>query len=503
MSVTDAEVWHFGFYFDKRQYTRQESMFSLLVTGFVCIVLTFASVQFANDADRLVLGPLERMISKVEKIRDNPLMAMKMSDEEFRQEEVRKHKAATQELERTRRDIIKEMLCCKSKVKYTEPMETVILEKTIIKIGSLLALGFGEAGANIIEQNMSGGDSAMVTAMVGGDRVDCIIGCARIADFGIATEVLGGNVMTFVNQVSEIVHGVTDAMQGAPNKNNGSIFYLIWRTSDLDEGYSSKVADMAMFAVCRILSAIHRSPDLAKYRKHPGLQQKLGSGCRVNLSFALHFGWAIEGAVGSEFKIDASYLSPNVRIAESLEIATYIYGVPILLSELVLQLSSHEMASKCRLIDKVKMTGEVMQLYAIDLDYTSLYVQRPVVLPAWNPRQRFKVRQFLEVEKEMKWSDEVDIAQLFNEDPDLSTMRFRYTLEFSHVFNMGYVNYAEGEWQVAQRFLMLTRTMLGVEDGPSAALLRYMETPYRFEAPMSWKGIRDLGYDIANLGLER
>lgn len=59
---------------------------------------------------------------------------------------------------------------------------------------------------------------------------------------------------------------------------------------------------------------------------------------RVNLSSGLHYGWAIEGgipfkaaemwvflstqkaltmqsagAVGSEFKIDASYLSPNVR----------------------------------------------------------------------------------------------------------------------------------------------------------------------------------------------
>ena len=29
-------------------------------------------------------------------------------------------------------------------------METIILEKTIIKLGGLLALGFGEAGAEII-----------------------------------------------------------------------------------------------------------------------------------------------------------------------------------------------------------------------------------------------------------------------------------------------------------------------------------------------------------------
>ena len=38
--------------------------------------------------------------------------------------------------------------------KYKEPMETVMLEKTIIKLGGLLALGFGEAGAEVIGQNM-------------------------------------------------------------------------------------------------------------------------------------------------------------------------------------------------------------------------------------------------------------------------------------------------------------------------------------------------------------
>merc|ERR1719487_305201 len=110
------------------------------------------------------------------------------------------------------------MIMCQSR-RDTEPMETVILEKTIIKIGSLLALGFGEAGANIIEHNMSGVDSAMVTAMVEGTRVECIIGCARIRDFSTATEVLRGRVMTFVNQISEIVHGIVDETHGAANKN--------------------------------------------------------------------------------------------------------------------------------------------------------------------------------------------------------------------------------------------------------------------------------------------
>lgn len=32
--------------------------------------------------------------------------------------------------------------------------ETIILERTIVKIGALLALGFGEAGSEIIAKNM-------------------------------------------------------------------------------------------------------------------------------------------------------------------------------------------------------------------------------------------------------------------------------------------------------------------------------------------------------------
>ena len=35
--------------------------------------------------------------------------------------------------------------------------ETAILEKLIVKTGMLLALGFGEAGANIIAENMRKG----------------------------------------------------------------------------------------------------------------------------------------------------------------------------------------------------------------------------------------------------------------------------------------------------------------------------------------------------------
>ena len=50
------------------------------------------------------------------------------------------------------------------------------------------------------------------------------------------------------------------------------------------------------------------------------------------MGFGLHVGWAIEGAIGSIYKIDASYLSPNVNMASRLEAATKQFGVQLLIS---------------------------------------------------------------------------------------------------------------------------------------------------------------------------
>eukprot|EP00450_Noctiluca_scintillans_P011694 CAMPEP_0194488616 /NCGR_PEP_ID=MMETSP0253-20130528/8472_1 /TAXON_ID=2966 /ORGANISM="Noctiluca scintillans" /LENGTH=959 /DNA_ID=CAMNT_0039329007 /DNA_START=62 /DNA_END=2938 /DNA_ORIENTATION=- len=479
-----AEQWHLAFYFDLRDFTRNEAAFSLIMVAFVCVLLCVFSVQFAQDAQRLVLSPVESMISKVDKIRKNPLMAMKMADDEFKREEARK---AQMKKGGDLKTILINLATCSSG--SYEVMETMILEKTIIKLGSLLVLGFGEAGANIIEQNMDGVESACVDAMVMGTRVECIVGNVRIRDFSTATEVLQGKVMTFVNQIAEIVHGVVDELHGAINKNNGDVFVVIWRTSGLEPHKAEKLADMSMLAFSRILAAVHRSPVLYVYREHPGLQQRQGTNCRVHLSFGLHSGWAIEGAVGSEFKIDASYLSPNVSIAETVERATQIYGVSILVAESVIIACSPEMAALCRLIDRVIITGstEPMELYTIDLNFMALSVETQVERNLiWNSRQRFRVRQFLEAEKNQKWGDEVHVEKLFHRHQDVLSMRARLTAEFMNIFNMGYQNYSQGEWKVAHRLLSKTQSMLGVDDGPSTALLHFMESPHNFVAPANW-----------------
>jgi len=111
-------------------------------------------------------------------------------------------------------------------------METVVLEQTIVKIGALLALGFGEAGSKIIAENMKG--SGDVNPMLPGQKIMAIFGFCDIRNFTDATEVLQEGVMLFVNEIGEIVHGLVDQYSGAANKNIGDAFLLVWKFLEED-----------------------------------------------------------------------------------------------------------------------------------------------------------------------------------------------------------------------------------------------------------------------------
>merc|ERR1719183_2017217 len=101
---------------------------------------------------------------------------------------------------------------------------------------------------------------------------------------------------------------------------------------------------MAIMSFIRVVAEINKSRVLAVYRGHPGLLQRIPR-FRVQLGFGLHCGWAIEGAIGSEFKIDASYLSPNVNVASRLEAATEQFNVWILISHFMVNLCSSDMGA--------------------------------------------------------------------------------------------------------------------------------------------------------------
>jgi hypothetical protein len=261
---------------------------------------------------------------------------------------------------------------------------------------------------------------------------------------------------------------------------------------------------MAIMSFVRIVTELNKSPVLAQYRKHPGILQRCQK-FRVSMGYGLHCGWAIEGAIGSDFKIDASYLSPNVNVAALLDAATSDFDVWLLMSHFMMSLCSKELAMMCRLIDHVmvKSARQPLRLFTVDLDYMALQVK--VRTGVKYIKNRFKIRQVREIWKQEKWAEDYNVWDAFETDEDIVQMRELYSPEFFRRFATAYRNYETGNWRVARDLLFTCyyapRSNVGAKpwvpelewpsDGPTKTLLKYMEKS-NFRAPRDWAGYRYL-----------
>jgi len=292
------------------------------------------------------------------------------------------------------------------------------------------------------------------------------------------------------------VHSCINEFFGSPNKNVGDAFLIVWRLSGHNPRKQQKLADMSLISFIKFIAMINRSPLLAEYRSHPKLVKRLPN-YRVRLGFGLHSGWAIEGAIGSEFKIDASYLSPNVNMAARLEGVTKQYGCLMLISDSLVKLCSEQVAEECRLIDHVAMIGGssgAFKLFTMDLDDLALEVDRDHHKEPAGRAAKYKAKHERQRKKNERWSDDFDMFRYYRGERDIRTMRHKFTVEFFCRFNMAYLNYEAGNWSVAKSMLEATRFLLATEDGPSAALLRYMKQNCTSDggAPKGWLGYRVL-----------
>lgn len=172
--------------------------------------------------------------------------------------------------------------------------------------------------------------------------------------------------MTFVNNIGGMVHNIIDRFQGTANKNIGDAFLLVWKIPNdkvsingidnslniKDKKFLQNISDFAFLSFVKIQIKIFREPILLEYRNVDALTSRM-PGYKVKMGYGLHLGWGIEGAIGSLFKIDASYLSQNVNLSNKLEELTKTYGMPILISSDIQQYFSEEMKEFTRSIDSV------------------------------------------------------------------------------------------------------------------------------------------------------
>ena len=125
---------------------------------------------------------------------------------------------------------------------------------------------------------------------------------------------------------------------------------------------------MAMYSFLKVICKINKYSHILAYRKNEKLYTAM-PGFKVSMGFGLHTGWAIEGSIGSYFKIDASYLSPNVNVSARLEAATHMYDCPLLFSGFFADELSPAARSFCRMVDVVSVKGSnvPLELWTFDI----------------------------------------------------------------------------------------------------------------------------------------
>jgi len=344
----------------------------------VCILLTISSYIINRDATVLVLEPIERMIERIRIVAKNPMALC--SEEEI-------ESAGALAMIESRN---------KSKGKSKKPgrkdeNETAFLEASLFTIGRLLGLCFGEAGARIIGNNIASSEiGSDFNPLIAGSKELAIFGFCDIRGFADATEALEEEVMRFVNQIAEIVHSEVDLHQGSSNKNLGEAFLMVWKfprddidsfddelTIRPDNRESNMIADLAVLSFLRVITKINRYTHILEYGRNEKMLARIPN-YRVNMGFGIHFGWGIEGAIGSPYKIDASYLSPNVNISARLEAATRQYGVSILISGELQEVLTEPFKEITRLIDIVTVKGSAvpMKFYTVNMKLNALEEER-------------------------------------------------------------------------------------------------------------------------------
>ncbi|EAR83046.2 adenylate/guanylate cyclase domain protein (macronuclear) [Tetrahymena thermophila SB210] len=500
-----------GFAYFETQYITKidqdlSSYLSIGQTTFILAILAYSTITFVKDINKLVVSPIERMLETIKLIADNPLDAAKISEEKaMAEQELKKNKVKLSELNEQKSD------------------ETYLLESTIMKIGALLAIGFGEAGSKIITKNMQIGGS--IDPMIPGKKIMAIFGFCSIKNFADATEILQEKVMLFANEVAELVHVCCDSFHGAINKNLGDCFLLVWKYTEdesqlfLDSSDEVKLKNLPLvqnlsdLPVVAFLKAIANARLLSLTssfkQQHLKPLQKVMKNFTFRLGFGLHVGWGIEGAIGSNFKIDASYLSPNVNMASRLENATKQYGLYFLLSGALYRLLSNKMQSALRHVDRVTVKGskQPMDLYTCDVDPTLLTENKFVQKRLQDNKVNKKVLKFISRKRRTDrykkiLQGQANICQIIDSDVDIATMRKNYTDEFRNTYHDGLQEYLNGDWEAAkvlfeeaQMILKDTLYRSGADDtfldGPIQTLIKYMQKS-NFKAPQNWYGYRVL-----------
>ncbi|KDO17630.1 hypothetical protein SPRG_21851 [Saprolegnia parasitica CBS 223.65] len=408
-------------WFDISEMARATAISGIYRTIFILGILVVSSISFVHVARVTVLDPIERMMATVKELSENPLG---------------KHTHVEHEDQRLAKE---------------KGVETAVLEATLEKISGLMQVGFGAAGGDIIGKNMGAGD---LDPMLPGKKITSIYGFCDIRQFTDTTECLQEEVMVYVNKLGHIMHSGTHHYYGMANKNVGDAFLLSWKICDGELPGFARFSDTP-------------TEEDRKVHHLPATRfETSGSNAKLHLG----------RAIGSRFKIDATYISPHVEMADRLEAGSKIFKTPVNISHWLYALLSPAARKFLRKMDRIRIRGVDTPLTVYTFDVT-------------NPKPGFATPKF-ELDKRGK---EVQVPVDFENDPEYKEIREGLDPAFLEAASNGVELYLEGDWRGAK--VALTQALeLRPGDGPVSHVMDYMKS-FDFDSPKNWEGVRELdGY---------
>lgn len=255
------------------------------------------------------------------------------------------------------------------------------------------------------------------------------------------------------------------------------------------------MADKSLIAAIKIISEIRRANQFNIYFRKNQMVQRFGSMTRPYLTFGLHLGWTIQGAIGSDYKIDACYLSPHLQIAQRLEELTSNYDMQIILSETLYNYMSLKARNTLRKIDVILMNTfanqglqnqqEPMGLYTFDMSFDNEEIS--TISEDHQVGDLIKLSKYETINIENFKNKGVDY--MFTLDGDIVGLQ-QHILEFNPIFRQAFKSYISGDWGNA--YESIERCLeLWEDDGPTKALQLYMSY-YQFQAPSDWANCRNI-----------
>jgi len=423
---------------DTRNAARSQALKSVLTVLVLVLLLGTSNYLFHEMARRLVVEPILEMVDMVKAFSEDPMATIAQS--------------SSAEMDTA----------------YVGSSDTRYIGQALVKLSKLLQVAFGEAGAHVIQANLA--SEKAINPMVPGSRQNMIFGFCDIRSFTTCTEGLQDEVMVYVNKIADYVHVAVEENDGHPNKNIGDAFQVAWqlpkrghlavRSKQRQRQY---MGDSALRSFLRVMVETSCCPKLLRIAANPEVQTRI-QGYTTKLGFGLHAGWAIEGAVGSEHKIDPAWLSPHVKWAERLEIATKLYKVPLLMTDAFREHLSPTVQRLCRRVDRIKVpdASMPMDLYTYDVRAFDL--------------------------EDMTWPalDKHGGASFFSQFPPATRP------EWARAFQAAVSAYAAGDWGTASSLLLLCQREVP-DDGPTERVLAFMRQQGGEEmvCPQTWKGYRE------------